>query len=1165
MTTPLQLLSSLGWTMLHGSWIVIAATAPVFFIQCWVGDQRPRLRYGSSILALLLVLLSLPAVFVRASSQPPTEIIVAPVLVQTEVSSAPHDLDQKGFVEPASLLIDADVTGTHSNKSTLSPVRTASKSGTPAKVRDARVSPASRPEFWIIALALCYCVGFAIMLARLGYGAWQTFAIGRNACPVASGFESILKEQACRIGLRYCPVFKTSAAVSVPAVIGVFRPVIVAPVSMLTGLSETDLTTVLLHELAHLRRLDHYTIWIQRLTETLFFFHPVVWYLSRVAENAREECCDDFVVQCGVPRMSYVETLYRVASIRMASEPPVLALGMTGKPESALRCRIKRLLRPAQPVIRRRFAIQVSAMIVPILLGSLAAIASLIPSGNSEDPGLLSKPTVSEFQSPDNPVRAFPAKEPQEASDRSTALTNASEDASTLSSLNAIPQLNIMWASISETASQWKRLADDAEPYLKSMVVLLSDSNGTTAESLNGSKPTSTKRKPAGSFSVTSTNPPDSDRNRSDDTLLSETELLGTVIDATGRPVSNALVLLTFQKATVDETLNNMFAIPSGNPAGQTDTHSPAELASTTTDTYGKFRIKPTEKLHLGCFLWAYSPEFGLTGLPIIYQLNGGISPPPTADTEHVLKLNRPELQTSTFVYPREQIDGKPFEQRAAVDVHVQPCIVRNPSPRRIQSFVDPIVRSRMARTLSPTTQTKGKFKQPRELIHIPPTLRELMEVTSDEQGCVKMQCGLPVFSYEVRTASGLTQSASPRQIGSETQVGLKREGTIEVKIDGFERLPEGTQIVALDHRHHTQLLEFDDQGTVKLSSFYGPQTFSLKTPADRPIGLNPPKVWVRIEETIPMGMGVVMPAIVKGRIRLSNGRPLRNALIQVAVEPNEQLSSPTIGRTTTNDEGFFSMESPVGRIRRFDVVEIPGELQNDFYRMDLKGSLIFRDDNPVLFSGQVYEHPEMTLQECTNIEGKVIDQNDQPIEGAWVATGTEFHRGTRTSHTGEFQLKVSQYWLNRTNKLKHPGHLYVYVDDNPPLISTIVSKKPWVIRHYQHGPLTGTYSKEAIYRLTRAVEPVNLKGHVLSSALSRVFRKAIWTIDEEAILAAGLDPTQLHVSGNYPGMPLHVLLDRILTPLNLKFVEHDDPNRSGNYLDGQIYRQKPEFLIVPK
>jgi Zn-dependent protease with chaperone function len=82
-----------------------------------------------------------------------------------------------------------------------------------------------------------------------------------------------------------------------PVLIGYWRPVILLPLGCLTGLSAAQVECILLHELAHVMRHDYIVNLLQSLVEGLLFYHPAVWWVSRVVRAERENCCDDRVVE----------------------------------------------------------------------------------------------------------------------------------------------------------------------------------------------------------------------------------------------------------------------------------------------------------------------------------------------------------------------------------------------------------------------------------------------------------------------------------------------------------------------------------------------------------------------------------------------------------------------------------------------------------------------------------------------------------------------------------------------------------------------------------------------------------------------------------------------------------------------------------------------------
>lgn len=99
-----------------------------------------------------------------------------------------------------------------------------------------------------------------------------------------------------------------------PAVYGVFRPRILLPRTVIEGLSGEQLSAVIAHELAHVKRGDTWVNWLQLLLGIAYFFHPLVWYANRKMRMEREQACDDLtLVTLGLNRDGYAQSLVSVA------------------------------------------------------------------------------------------------------------------------------------------------------------------------------------------------------------------------------------------------------------------------------------------------------------------------------------------------------------------------------------------------------------------------------------------------------------------------------------------------------------------------------------------------------------------------------------------------------------------------------------------------------------------------------------------------------------------------------------------------------------------------------------------------------------------------------------------------------------------------------------
>ncbi len=140
------------------------------------------------------------------------------------------------------------------------------------------------------------------------------------------------------LGIRRVVRFCTSSSLTVPAVVGWFRPVVLFPLSAFSGLSAEQLEAVITHELAHIKRFDAFVNLFQIGVETLLFYHPAVWWVSRSIRDEREHCCDDVAVAVMGNPLDYARALTLMEEWRAL---PDFALAVNGRP---LRTRIERLL-----------------------------------------------------------------------------------------------------------------------------------------------------------------------------------------------------------------------------------------------------------------------------------------------------------------------------------------------------------------------------------------------------------------------------------------------------------------------------------------------------------------------------------------------------------------------------------------------------------------------------------------------------------------------------------------------------------------------------------------------------------------------------------------------------------------------------------------------------
>ena len=140
-------------------------------------------------------------------------------------------------------------------------------------------------------------------------------------------WQVVVKRLSKALNLKRAVKLLESAAVEVPSVIGWARPVVLIPMSGLTGLTTQQLEMILAHELAHIRRHDFMINVLQSVAETLLFYHPAAWWISHRIRIERENCCDDLAVSvCGNP-IQYARALTQLEQLRAVNATAVAANG----------------------------------------------------------------------------------------------------------------------------------------------------------------------------------------------------------------------------------------------------------------------------------------------------------------------------------------------------------------------------------------------------------------------------------------------------------------------------------------------------------------------------------------------------------------------------------------------------------------------------------------------------------------------------------------------------------------------------------------------------------------------------------------------------------------------------------------------------------------------
>ncbi len=189
----------------------------------------------------------------------------------------------------------------------------------------------------------------------------------RETLPVAQELREMCMTLQSRMGLtraiRYCESLHLDA----PAVAGWIRPVVLLPVSALSGLTNAQLEAVIAHELAHIRRYDAFVNLFQVGVETLLFYHPGVWWIGKRVRIEREHCCDDAAVALCGNAVTYAHALTHLAQSKAA---PQLAMAANRSPLVERIARVLGASRAADSVRGANLSAGVLCLSAAVLAGS---------------------------------------------------------------------------------------------------------------------------------------------------------------------------------------------------------------------------------------------------------------------------------------------------------------------------------------------------------------------------------------------------------------------------------------------------------------------------------------------------------------------------------------------------------------------------------------------------------------------------------------------------------------------------------------------------------------------------------------------------------------------------------------------------------------------------
>jgi beta-lactamase regulating signal transducer with metallopeptidase domain len=298
-------------------------------------------------------------------------------------------------------------------------------------------------------VVLVWLAGVAVLSVRLAGGFVVVRRLRRRGTETASAaVQAMVARFARRVGLAGAVRVLSSPAVSAPVLVGWLKPVILLPAAAMSGLSTAQLEALIAHELAHVKRHDYLVNLLQSAVETLLFYHPAVWWLSREIRREREHCCDDLAVTV-CDRVIYASALTDLAAMVPA---PRFALGAADGP---LLARVRRILEGAarERGTSARAAGPILALLIVALVPAGVALTRA-PEQATADTPRAGSPAAAGRRAPGARASTFPTAAPTTGPQEPSAAPAAEAPASTGNS-------NALRVQLRELEQALERLEDE--------------------------------------------------------------------------------------------------------------------------------------------------------------------------------------------------------------------------------------------------------------------------------------------------------------------------------------------------------------------------------------------------------------------------------------------------------------------------------------------------------------------------------------------------------------------------------------------------------------------------------------------------------------------------------------------------------------------------------
>jgi beta-lactamase regulating signal transducer with metallopeptidase domain len=189
-------------------------------------------------------------------------------------------------------------------------------------------------------MSIIYVIGAGVLLLRLLFGVLRLKSFAKIEASDGDFWQIAFDKASKKIGYNSKINLLLNPNLNSPVSWGIIRPTIM--VSQSTNLSAIEAEAIIMHELAHIKRMDWIRTIVTHIVQAVFWFNPIVWLLVKNASQLREEAVDDMVINAQFNGPDYAQMLVDMA--RAEFRPKFIMANGVMQNENGLKARIGRIL-----------------------------------------------------------------------------------------------------------------------------------------------------------------------------------------------------------------------------------------------------------------------------------------------------------------------------------------------------------------------------------------------------------------------------------------------------------------------------------------------------------------------------------------------------------------------------------------------------------------------------------------------------------------------------------------------------------------------------------------------------------------------------------------------------------------------------------------------------